>query len=365
VKVVIVSKALVSSIYRKKLSELAKLGVEITAIVPREWREAGTIQRFEEGEDTGFELIITPLLLNGHFHLHAYPHLLRMFREARADLVHLDEEPFNVATYLGVRAARRTGLPSLFFTWQNMPRKYPPPFSLMERSVFRGCGAAIAGNQEAAAGLKAKGYEGAVFVVPQFGVDTQLFRPRPRSPGPFTVGFLNRLIPAKGPILALEALQMLPQNVRLAFVGDGPLRAAVEGEIESRDLLHRVDLKSRVLSREVPDLVSTFDVVVLPSLTTPRWKEQFGRVLIEAMASGVPVVGSDSGEIPHVIGDAGIVVPEGDAGALARAIERIYADADLRSDLSTRGRERAKNCYSNERIASDTAAAYRTLLTLT
>ena len=66
-----------------------------------------------------------------------------------------------------------------------------------------------------------------------------------------------------------------------------------------------------------------FDVLVGPSLTTPRWKEQFGRMLVEAMACGVPVIGSDSGEIPHVIGDAGIVVPEGDRVALCAAIARL------------------------------------------
>ena len=71
-------------------------------------------------------------------------------------------------------------------------------------------------------------------------------------------------------------------------------------------------------STEVPAVLRALDVLVLPSLTTPSWKEQFGRVLQEAMACAIPVVGSDSGEIPHVIGDAGLVTPEGDAAALRR-----------------------------------------------
>jgi len=357
-----VSKALVAAMYRKKLRELARLGVDVVAVVPREWREGGSVQHYEPGEDAGYELIVSPMRWNGHFHVHTYPDLPGIVCRVRPDLVHLDEEPFNVATWLGARAAVRAGAQPIFFSWQNLRRRYPPPFSMVERAVYRLCESAIAGNEEVAEVLRSKGYRGKLSVVPQFGVDTDLFAPAPKPPGPFTVGFLNRLTPAKAPLLMLEAMERLPDCVHLEIVGDGPLHAEVARDVERRGLSARVRLRSRVPSSEMPQLMSTLEVVVLPSLTTPRWKEQFGRVLIEAMASGVPVVGSDSGEIPRVIGDAGIVVPEGDGPALASAIARVHEDASLRADLSLRGRARAVDLFANRKIAERTLHAYEAAL---
>ena len=103
-------------------------------------------------------------------------------------------------------------------------------------------------------------------------------------------------------------------------------------------------------------------VLVLPSHTQPRWKEQFGRVLTEAMACGVPVIGSSSGAIPEVIGDAGLVFPEGDAAALAAALERLRIDPALHAALAAAGLARVRAHYTQDVIATRTAAFYRALL---
>lgn len=361
-KVVIVSKALVVGSYRKKLEELVRLGVDVTAVIPPLWREGGGELPLEPGSDHGYSTFLSPVRMNGHFHLHYYPELPRILRFVRPDLVHLDEEPYNLATYLGVRAASKFGIPSLFFTWQNLLRRYPFPFSALERSVYRRASAAIAGSEEAAGVLREKGYRGKLAIVPQFGVDPELFFPGPMTNGPFRVGFLNRLISAKAPFVMLDAFERLPAESRLCYVGDGPLRAELEAEIARRSLSSRVTVRPRIPSVEIPDLLRTLHAVVLPSLTTPRWKEQFGRVLIEAMACGIPVVGSDSGEIPHVIGDAGMVVPEGDSSSLAVALRRLYDDGTLWSDLRERGVARVCELYSNGVIARQTYNVYAVAL---
>jgi glycosyltransferase involved in cell wall biosynthesis len=112
----------------------------------------------------------------------------------------------------------------------------------------------------------------------------------------------------------------------------------------------------------MPAIMRRFDVLVGPSLTTPRWKEQFGRMLVEAMACGVPVIGSDSGEIPNVIGDAGIVVPEGDCVALRTAIARLRDDPAERRLLAERGHIRARTLFTQEAVARRTYGVYQEML---
>ncbi len=111
----------------------------------------------------------------------------------------------------------------------------------------------------------------------------------------------------------------------------------------------------------MPDQLRRMDLLVLPSLTRPNWKEQFGRVLMEAMACQVPVLGSDSGEIPYVIGEGGRVVPEGDVAALRGAIAALSIAPDERRELGRRGRERVLAHYTQQRVAAETVALYRRL----
>lgn len=357
-KVLIVSKALLVAAYRQKLSALTHLGVEVTAVVPNRWKEGGRTQQFESGPNGEYRIVVADVRFSGHFHAHYYPDLARIIREIQPDLIHLDEEPYNLATLLGTYASDKADIPSLFFTWQNLNRRYPLPVRLMERYVYAHSLHALAGNDDAMCVLRKKGFRNAITIVPQFGVDPEIYRPQGSLPIHFTVGFLNRLVEAKGPMVALEAFASLPPDVRMCLVGDGPLRHSIQTAIQANGLEGRVQLQARIPSNEMPDLLRSLSVVILPSLTTAGWKEQFGRVLIEAMACGVPVIGSDSGEIPNVIGDAGLIVPEGDAGALASAIETLQGDARLRSDLSQRGRERVLQNFTHARVAEQTRRAY-------
>src|SRR5205807_7616018 len=112
----------------------------------------------------------------------------------------------------------------------------------------------------------------------------------------------------------------------------------------------------------VPRYLHPMDVLCAPSQTLSHWREQFGRMLIEAFACGVPVIGSDSGEIPYVIGDAGVIVAERDVAAWTRAIQGLLADPSLQDDLSTRGRRRAVSIYDWSVVARQHSAFFRQLI---
>ena len=357
-KVLILSRALLWASYRQKLTELENLGVDVTAVVPSRWREGVGYQMVEPGHTGEYRLIQTDIRFNGHFHAHYYPHLRDILRRERPDVVHLDEEPYNLATYLGARASCGLGIPNVFFTWQNIHRSYPLPVRILERRTYALAVHALAGSDGAASVLRAKGYAAGITVVPQFGVDPAVFAPGPSTDHPFTIGFLNRLVEGKAPLLAVEALADLPPEVHMKVIGDGVMREPLLDLIHAKRLDERVQVQARIPSTAMPSLLHTLDVVVLPSITTTTWKEQFGRILIEAMACGVPVIGSDSGEIPNVIGDAGLVVPEGSAPALADTIRSLLDDAGLRAELKQRGRRRVLEHYTHARIAEKTKEGY-------
>jgi len=364
-RVLYVSKALVVGAYQRKAEELAALpGVELHVAVPPAWRdERGTLP-LERAHVRGYRLWRLPILFNGSFHFHFYPGLGRLLDRLRPDLLHMDEEPYNVATWHAARLAAGRRIPFVFFTWQNLHRRYPLPFRRVERYVYAHAAHAIAGNAGAARVLRAKGYAGPVSVIPQFGVDPALFAPAPaaRQGDEFTVGYAGRLVEEKGLFVLLEAVAGLGGTWRLHIRGSGPLAPALRRRVEALGLSGRVVLAPPLPSTQMPDFYRALDVLVLPSLSRPHWIEQFGRVLIEAMACRVAVVGSDCGEIPHVIGEAGLVVPEGDPHALRAALHTLMVEPERRRALAEAGRERVLRHYTQAQIATRTWHVYRRVL---
>jgi glycosyltransferase involved in cell wall biosynthesis len=379
-KILMLSKALVVGAYQKKAEELAALpGVELTVAVPPSWREPVAVeQRLERRFTYGYRLVELPIWLNGRHHIHFYPDLARLAAAVRPDIFHVDEEAFNFATFMAIRAGVRYGARCCFYNWANIERRYPPPFSFFERYAFRHAAHAIAGNQEAADIIRRHGYRGPVSVLPQFGVDPSLFSPKGErrtineetdldgtpsivhGPSPFVVGYMGRLVPPKGVLDLVEALARLPEQVRLRLIGDGAQLLHIQARAAKLGLAGRVEIVP--WTADVPGELRRLDALVLPSRTTPRWKEQFGRVLIEAMSCGVPVIGSSSGEIPNVIGEAGLVFPEGDVAALAAAIGRVADDGALRDELARRGRERVLGHYTQASLAYKYLQVYRFML---
>ncbi len=372
-RILMLSKALVVGAYQKKAEELAALpGVELTVAVPPSWREPGAVeQRLERRFVRGYRLVELPIWLNGRHHIHFYPAIDRLVAAVRPDVFHVDEESFNFATCAALRAGVRYGARCCFYNWANVDRRYPPPFGWFERYAFRHAAHAIAGNHEAAAIVRRHGYAGPIAVLPQFGVDPNLFAPtgddatnvqtfKRSNVQTFVVGYLGRLVPQKGVLDLVEALAMLPERVRLRLVGDGVLRPQILARAAELGVGARVDLIDWTC--DVPAELRRLDALALPSRTTRSWKEQFGRVLIEAMSCGVPVIGSSSGEIPGVVGDAGLIFPEGDVAALAAALGRLAGDDVLRAGQARRGRARVIERYTQAALARQYYEVYRFML---
>jgi glycosyltransferase involved in cell wall biosynthesis len=361
-RVLMLSKACIVGIYQRKLEEIAKRGVELLTLVPPSWQDERGETPLERVYTDGYRLEVLPIHRNGDFHLHFYGGLGEHMRRFRPDIVHIDEEPYNLAAWQALFWAQRVRARALFFTWQNICRRYPPPFSWGERWALANVQHVLAGTQSAADVWRAKGYTAPISVIPQFGTDANLFTPPQRPARPFTMGYFGRLVEEKGVHLLIDAVSQLTGEWRLYILGSGPQRAALEAQAVQLGIGERVTFKAWVASTDMPQQYHELDVLVLPSLTRPNWKEQFGRVLVEAMSSGVPVVGSNSGAIPDVIGDGGLIFPEGDTSALSSTLRCLQTDTALHGRLAEAGRARVLAHFTHEQIAADTVRVYQSMM---
>jgi glycosyltransferase involved in cell wall biosynthesis len=375
-RILLLSKALVSAPYQKKCEELAKLpGVELTVAVPESWREprVGTLP-LDARFTSGYQLMALPIALNGNHHVHWYPTLSRLVRRLQPQIFHIDEESFNLATFQAMRLGVEVSARCCFYNYANIDRYYPPPFSLFERYNFRHACHGFAANRDAETILRRHGYTGPLSIIPQFGVDQELYSPSPPSPlspssedrglqsaqPTWIIGYIGRLVPEKGIFDLIRAVKSLPQYIQLRLIGDGSQRDEILTLIAQLGLQTRVELHPWV--SDVAQELRMLDVLVLPSRTTPTWKEQFGRIMIEAMSCGIPVIGSSSGEIPHVVGDAGLIFREGDCADLATKLHMLMENPKLQAELAERGHARVLQHYTQAAIAQRYYKIYQSML---
>ena len=351
---------------------MAKIpGVTLRVVVPNRWRHYGQWRGADPAISDSYSLdvekVAIPWAGPAQCYLHWYPRLRRILAEFQPDVIDLWEEPWGLvsahACWLRNRILPQARI--ICETEQNIDKKLPFPFETFRRYVLRNSDFAVGRSAEAVSVLRSKGFTGHVQVVPN-GVDTTLFRPldgnvcrKELGLSGFIVGYLGRLVEEKGLIDLLHALPECHSSVRLLLIGSGPAEGKLRLTVKELEVDSRVQILPSQATKQLPRLINAFHCLVLPSQTTRRWKEQFGRVLIEAGACGVPVIGSDSGAIPDVLGDGGLIVPERNPAALAAAIERLRCDPALRRELGTRGGARAESQFSWERIAEQFHQIYK------
>lgn len=367
IRVLFLSKPYVAASYRQKFQLMAAdPRFEIGLIVPQNW--AG--QDFEPDPRDSYWIRRLPLFFNGRNHFHLYRGLAAAFDEFAPDVFNIEEEHYSLVTAQALLLAKKRGVPCTFYTWQNIHKNYPMPFSWIERLVFRSCPLAIAGNQEAVDVLRKKGFQKPAYILPQMGADTSTLAKIPREtraevfgPGSgledaFIVAFAGRVVEEKGIQDLIQALPMLLDlPIHLVILGTGPYQEALQQEADKLQVGARVHFLGSKKSTDVYRYLRQIDVLALPSHTKSNWKEQFGRILVEAMLSGAVVLGSDSGEIPRVIRGGGLVFPEGNVSALAQRLRTLCENPRLTQKLAAKGRRRAQAHFTNEVIAAKTLHA--------
>ena len=330
-------------------------GVEVALLTPEWWYEEGRHIAVSRQADW----CVGHTLFTGNGTRHVYlSGLLKAIRATRPDVIDLYEEPFSLVALqtLLLRDLFAPHAALVFYSAVNVERRWRWPYRAIEQLVLRRADGAHTPNSDVPAILRNKGMTRQPIAVVPLGVDVERFAaasPMVALPGePPRVGFVGRFEPVKGLGVLLEAFSRLRAPASLVLAGAGSERSRLTGE--------RVYVLPPISNEELPRFLKAIDVLVLPSVTIlPAQREQFGRVLVEAMAAGVPVIGSSSGAIPEVIGDAGLIVPERDPTVLARAIDSVITDTDLRRRLVERGRQRAQSRFSWPVVAAQTFDLFR------
>ncbi len=345
---------------RRLAQELAVGGEwDVTAVGPARFRGDFGWHALQPHRSEACNVVPVPVHFNPPIHLMFYGRRLAQLLREPWDLVHCWEEPY-VAAAAQVAFSAGRNVPIVYATFQNIEKRYPPPFGWIERYTMARAAGIIAFGRTSREVTARRALRGLPVRVISPGVDVAHFSPddgaRARVLRKYSwgddrpvVGFVGRFVPEKGCALLARALDRIEDPWRAIFVGSGPLEADLRDW--ARRYGDRVRIETEVGHDAVAEYLNAMDVLCAPSQTTHRWREQFGRMVVEALACGVPVIASDSGEIPDVVGDAGVIVGEADEPGWSQAIARLMRDAELRADLARRGRERALERFAWHSIA--------------
>ncbi|MEH1832528.1 MAG: hormogonium polysaccharide biosynthesis glycosyltransferase HpsO [Nostoc sp.] len=387
-KILVASHTYIVDLNCEKLRALSQLepGVEVTVVVPKRWKPGGVQNRIIQTEyrDEGtFRIVPVSNFSQNHQGLLTFgADLISLLKQFRPQIIQVEQGSRALAytQMIALNKLLRLKAKNVFFTWWNLPYELKLPVSLLEKYNLNHSHGIISGNQDGAEILRQRGYQGAIKIMPQLGVDENLFTPKGQPElaanlgirkGDFVVGFVGRFVQEKGLLTLLQALISLKNRPwKLLLLGRGELQTELIKIATDNNIKERLILVESVPHDKVTNYINLMSTLVLPSETTSKfktltsvgWKEQFGHVLIEAMACQIPVIGSDSGEIPYVIGDAGLVFPEGDAQALANCLVKLIDKPYYAHTLGEMGYKKAMIKYTNKALAKQQLEFYQELV---
>lgn len=375
-RVLAINSMFANAMYRRCADEIGAIdGIDLTILTVDAWRMNDRPMQMDPVEaGAPYRTIVGKAGWRGYENRGFYKRgVVRALKSANPDVILLMEEPFSVFALemLAVRRLLCPKTPVVFFTWNNLSLDifdYRPSvfYRTAARLALPQMSAALTANSDGVTVLKDAGFRGPTEVI-GYGVDTSSYTANETAASvrvelgfgesDVVIGYVGRLLYMKGIDLLLTAVSQLRAdvpNVKLLLVGSGEFEEQLKAQASAlglQNILHHVAV---VPHKIVPAYMQAMDILVLPSRRVGMWAEQFGRVLVEAMASGRVVVGSSSGAIPEVIGDAGLVFEENNADDLKRQLRRaIELPPAAKAELASKAKDRSANHYSWRRFAAD------------
>ena len=385
-RILVASHSYIVDINCEKLRILASLepGIEVTIVVPKRWKPGGVLKDTIETcyrEKGSFRVVpVSNFSQNNQGLLTFGSDLISLLKEFHPNIIQVEQGSKALAytQLITLNRILKLKAKNLFFTWWNLPYHLKFPISLLEAYNLKHTNGIITGNQDGAKILRDRGYQGKLRVMPQLGVDDSLFSRQPQSElaaklgihsDDFVVGFAGRFVPEKGILTLIKSLEKLrDRRWKLLLLGRGALKPEIQQQAKKLGFSDRLIWIESVPHAEVHHYINLMNTLVLPSETTDQfktltsagWKEQFGHVLI-AMACQIPVIGSDSGEIPNVIDRSGLVFPEGNVEELTNRLKSLMDNPSFAEELGQRGYQRVIAKYTNRALAKELLEFYRSL----
>lgn len=349
----------------------AATGWKVRIVTTSIWKdEYGKRVKASTAPQVGSEVISVPVALSGNIPLHFFVGRLRNHVATfNPDLVYIYHEPYAAATFQMLRTAKAVAnAPVGIRSAQNLFKRYPVPFRQSEKYVYENSDFAVVVSDNVARVMRQKGYNRPIEVIPM-PVDLSVFTPGSSRVGEHTgalrVGFVGRLVPEKGLDTAIMALALTaPHEATLDVVGSGPDEARLRRLANELNVTQRIIWHGSLEREQVAVRYQQMDVVVMPSRRTARWCEQFGRVVIEAAAAGVPAIVGDSGELPVLVGrlGAGWVVGATDSEQLASTLRRLFRNRAELSAVGGRVRLGVQQDFSEAAVIDGLVAAFERAL---
>ncbi|MGB3402601.1 MAG: hormogonium polysaccharide biosynthesis glycosyltransferase HpsO [Microcoleaceae cyanobacterium] len=386
-KILVASHTYIVDLNREKLRALAQLQpeIEVTVVVPKRWKPGGVQNKIIDSEliDEGaFKVVpVSNFSQNNQGLLTFGLDLISLLKQFKPDIIQVEQgsKAVTYAEFITLNKLLGLKAKNLFFTWWNLPYELKFPISTLENYNLKNTDGIVVGNKDGFEILRERGYSGPMEIMPQLGVDERLFKPTPQpelreklgiKTDEFIVGFVGRFVEEKGLLTLVEALAGLKDLPwKGVLLGRGELRETLIQKATELGLKDRLIFVESVPHDQVQNYINLMDTLVLPSETTYKfktltsvgWKEQFGHVLIEAMACKVPVIGSNSGEIPHVIGDGGLIFPEKNIDILRDCLRQLIEQPNLVKELGEKGYQRVMEHYTNTALAKKLLDFYQQL----
>lgn len=386
IKIVVVWHEGITETYHKFFKELSKYkDIDIYLIIPPYWpSEGGAIKgvfnnlfcrykkfKFQKDYDPSYKILIKKVIFAGKS-LHFYPSLFKTLSKINPDIIHAIEEPWTLCVLQIIlwKKIFKKKTKIMFTTFENLSRKHTHLYNKwIEGFNLKHSDLAMTLDGGMKSILQNKGFKKEIQIIPGFaylGVNTDVYKKmdvsnlkKQLSLNKFTIGYSGRFQKEKGVQVLLKAAAKLKQDYQLLLLGWGQYKPDIEILIKELGLSDKTRIIDEKLGSKIVSYLNCMDLLVVPSLTTPEWKEQFGRVVPEAMACEIPVIASDSGSLPYVIKDAGLIFKEGDVKDLKEKIELVMGDKKFRKALVKKGLKRAKQCYDSKKIASETYKLYK------
>ena len=371
-RLLVVSHPCTTPINQQIYAELEQqTGWNISLIIPNKWKdEFGNTLEGAVWPGLKAHVERVPVWMNGNIVLHLYKRNWSSFLKKNSfDAIYVHNEPYALAAAQICRANTRTvRVPFGFYSAQNILKRYPVPFSWLERMVYRESTYAFPITDAVAEVLLAKNFRGRSTVCP-LPLDPTIYRPLGseerrgvilREEDELVIGYVGRIVEAKGLRTLAAALRFLHDlKWKLVVIGKGDFKETFRQLLSEGQVGDRVSFLGFIPHAETPRYLSAFDILVVPSETQPNWKEQFGRVITEAMACGTPVIGSTSGEIPNLIrkSDGGLIFPEKNASELANCLRKMMTQENLRQTSAESGRTWVEKEVSLSAVAKKMASA--------